>query len=384
MSDSLLPMKKNAPQAGNRVDQICSLLTKIAKERGPRARLPSIKNLCESLGTSTSTLDRALSELERRDIIEREHGRGIFVSNSLRSKTIGILMEVNPVLPRTSPYYAMIVEQAEVWAARRHYGVLPYLNLSHNHGLESVRQRLIRDVQDQRVDGVLVAGAANFDQIDWLQKNNVPCVYRGVDYEAGYHVDLDVTSVVHSGVESLVRRGCRRIGLIGHDGDRFDRHVSRKRQAILQALEAADLTYQEAYGKLHRLTWQQSVSPDAPTHEEMGRDAMLEIWQRFEDQPASSRPDGLIVTDDLLARGVLAGMHQLGLLPGRDIHIAATTNRGSPVLACYLHQLIQIEFDVSQIASTMLEMLGQLIAGKTPPQQHIKLRPVVQEPLVAT
>jgi hypothetical protein len=76
----------------------------------------------------------------------------------------------------------------------------------------------------------------------------------------------------------------------------------------------------------------------------------------------------------------MAGMHKLGLLPGRDITIAASTTAGSPALACYLQQLIRIEFDVAQIANTMLEMLGQLIVGQTPPQEHVTLCPAVHLP----
>ncbi len=54
--------------------ELVESLTKLARELGPGARLPRVKQLAKALGVSLVTLDAGLRQLEQRDLIERHAG----------------------------------------------------------------------------------------------------------------------------------------------------------------------------------------------------------------------------------------------------------------------------------------------------------------------
>lgn len=51
------------------------------------ARLPSIRELARALGVNPVTVVRAYSELEHEKVIEMQHGRGVFVTQSRKGLT---------------------------------------------------------------------------------------------------------------------------------------------------------------------------------------------------------------------------------------------------------------------------------------------------------
>jgi len=74
-------------------DQI-KLAMAVGKLR-PGDRLPSIRQLEEELKVGIATIRRAYQELEEADIIDLEHGRGVFVRNGLDKPPAALLEQFN-------------------------------------------------------------------------------------------------------------------------------------------------------------------------------------------------------------------------------------------------------------------------------------------------
>jgi DNA-binding GntR family transcriptional regulator len=91
---------------------ITAQLTELARRLGADARMPTIQQLCELLGVSVVTLNRALSELEAQNIILRKHGVGIFVSPRIGQRTVGLVYDRDIFAAGSSPFCGLLVEAA--------------------------------------------------------------------------------------------------------------------------------------------------------------------------------------------------------------------------------------------------------------------------------
>jgi DNA-binding LacI/PurR family transcriptional regulator len=83
------------------------------------------------------------------------------------------------------------------------------------------------------------------------------------------------------------------------------------------------------------------------------------------------KPDGLISTDDMMTRGILAGLRKLGLQVGRDIQLASHVNKGSTVLHGEEGEMIFVEVDPAGIVQQMFAQLETLMAGVMPAEAHL-------------
>jgi hypothetical protein len=78
-----------------------------------------------------------------------------------------------------------------------------------------------------------------------------------------------------------------------------------------------------------------------------------------------------------MTTGAMAAMHQLGIRPGVDVHVASHANKGSALLFGYEQALIMAEFDPAEVVTAMYEMLAVLMDGGTPNRRstvHARLR----------
>ena len=111
------------------------------------------------------------------------------------------------------------------------------------------------------------------------------------------------------------------------------------------------------------------------SHEEQGFQGAMALLAN-----ADTRPDALIVADDLMTRGALRALAQRGLQPGRDVQIVSHANRGSDVLRGLESELSLIEFDPAAVVQAMFEALEALMAGESPPPEiWIKPQSLIKE-----
>jgi DNA-binding LacI/PurR family transcriptional regulator len=105
-------------------------------------------------------------------------------------------------------------------------------------------------------------------------------------------------------------------------------------------------------------------------------------WEQFREMWAAreEKPDGLLVTDDMLFRDVALAILDLRLSVPQQLQVVAHANKGSGV--AYPFPASCLEVDLNEWAAAMMDRLIKLMNGEpvSPPVHHIRARLIPAEP----
>jgi LacI family transcriptional regulator len=218
---------------------------------------------------------------------------------SQSSHTVGIVVgEI------TNPFYAELI--AGVEGVMNEAGRLSFL-ANTGESLEK-QDRFIRQIREQGVDGILLCPVERTSTrlIASLREWGLPCVQalRYCSNDSADYVGPDYRLGMELATEHLIARGHRNITyLMG------ERNTSAVRER-LSGFQAA----MTRHGLLAT-----SLIRCQPTRNEGSR-----IIQKL--LATESPPSAVLCYNDVLAFGVLAGIHQSGMLPGRDLAVVGFDN----------------------------------------------------------
>jgi DNA-binding LacI/PurR family transcriptional regulator len=192
------------------------------------------------------------------------------------------------------------------------------------------------------------------------------------------------------GVEYLARAGCRRLGQwrpfgLWQRSAGLDESLLNYPALFQNALKNGCLPHEPAYSWREtekEAQWVNGVleakSPaEQESLQEQGYRAVREVLGNLE---RSQWPDGLVLTNDVFARGVLVGLQRLGVRIGEEIHVATHANAGSTMLLGYEDQIALLEFDPAAITGQLISLLETLMSGEEPEEPVRWIEPVLKEP----
>jgi len=187
-----------------------------------------------------------------------------------------------------------------------------------------------------------------------LQAAGIPIVYLDA-FDASNAVGFDPRWLYKLGLGQLRAAGCRSLGIL-----------------YLGEIEAQTFSSVTRYLERHhvrtRPQWLKAC-PEGSCAEQGGYEAFCALWK------STPRPEGLLVADDMVCRGVLRAILHLGIeLPGQ-LRLVTHATRG--VAFPYHKALTRVEFDPAIQARTAVGMMEQLLrdpAMKLPP---VRLRGVL-------
>ena len=365
---------------------VCRQLTGIAQELGGGAKMPTVAQLCDDLSVSRGTLDKALGELERQQIVNRVHGNGIFVSSRLGLKTVGLVHAMSESLG--SPFWDLLLGQAQERAQVGHEKFGFYLASRGTDG-HDLPVELMSAVRAGRLQGLIFVGQPSVETLKWVEDHNVPMI-GFANHRTFYRVQTRSELIPARGVEYLERTGCRRIGLwrpfgLWQRSEGYDANLLDYPALFQDALRQCDLPHEpncswRATEKEAR--WNNGVlgekSPaEGESLQEQGYRAVREVLCDLE---RSRWPDGLVLTNDVFARGVLVGLQRLGVRIGEEIHVVSHANAGSTLLLGYEDQIARLEFDPAAISGHLFSLLETLMSDQQPTEPIRWLDPVLKEP----
>ena len=305
--------------------------------------LPPLRKLCDTMGVSLNTLRAALALLAREGRVEIRHGEGVFVRAPAQQPRIGVLSELNLLLP-TSAYHRNLAN--ETLLILRERGMTPYLFCGTVQPGESPEEPTCPEFWEaathHRLDGAIILNAPCNDP--WylrVEETTLPAVGAHTVYAVPH---ADVRMVVVPGLHALARHGARRIALLAASpvqvGPLFERTVRELGLSTDPRWIVGEF------------------NPELPG---VGWDEFRQIWLA-----ANEKPDGILITSDLLFSGAAQAIRELRIdVPGQ-LRVATHANRGVaapwPPLA---H--VRIEFDPRDFALALVHLLELRLAGKRPP-----------------
>jgi DNA-binding LacI/PurR family transcriptional regulator len=243
---------------------------------------------------------------------------------------------------------------------------------SHQHGyqvmLETIHKNnhpsnYVRLVEGHRIDGLIVLNTWSHDaQLPKLLERQFPVVMLRLPQnmtmnDQTFVVEVDERDVAARATKHLTDLGHRRIAHITYTPEKHDT-VQRRRQGYKDALEAAGLSFDPNLVRFGSYSAQS------------GYETMKDLLQH------KPHPTALFAGNDTIALGAMAAIREHGLQIPEDIAVVGFDD--IPTAPFLAPALTTIHAPAIQQGRTAIEMLLQLMQGKTPDQHRV----VLEAPLV--
>lgn len=278
----------------------------------------TIKDVAKLANVAPSTVSRVIannsriSEATKKRVREAMKELGYHPNFNARSlanqssQAIGVVMPSSGNKAFQNPFFPEVIRGISAKAHENKYALYMTTGTSEQEMYKGV----VDMVQGRRVDGIVLLYSRVDDQImSYLQDNHFPFVVIGKPFrniEEITHIDNDNFKAAKEATEHLITRNHERIGFVGGNLDlvvTVDRLLGYEK-----AIRQAGLTYRD----------------DFVVHEEFleegGREAINELMSLEEP------PTGLVVTDDLMALGILNTLSEMGIHVPGNISIISFNN----------------------------------------------------------
>ncbi len=332
----------------------------------PAAPRPTIKTLSEMTGFSIATISKALgnspvvTEATRKAIFEAAEKVGYQASLHGRSLRTGKSYQIAVLMP-------LSVAKSHEWNGVEHAEILAGIV----EGLEGSPYRiavhLVRDTEDSigvvrsiveghLADGLIFSGIlADDPRVALLLERGFPFVTLGRSHSARGHafVDIDSDWAAHAATRRLIEGGHQRIALVNPEPslayslDRIAGYSRALAEAGLPAdpalIQGGDLTTR--HGKAAALALR--ALPDPAT--------------------------GFVCVNESTALGVLSGLHETGVIIGRDASVIAYDDINAS--AYFFPPLTTFLYPLETLSRVLAQFMLRLLEGEDPAHLTHFVRP---------
>lgn len=283
--------------------------------------MKGIRQLAKRLDISIGTVSRALNgkpdvnEQTRQRVLEAAAAMGYVPNQAGRALrkgstgVVGFMMQTGSQITGEGDVFFMSVFDGVQAVFARHQLDLVALLCSSEEDPDAYLQRV---VARGFADAMIISATKQHDhRIEFLAERKIPFIALGrSETDAGHPwLDLDFEGMASAGVERLVSKGHRRIGVFAPYDDINLGFV------FIEAYRAALAR--------HDIAFEPEMIFRAHPNERGGHD----IARRIAAMPAEKRPTGFVLTNEVMAVGLYRGLYDAGLAPGEDF---AVIGRDSP------------------------------------------------------
>jgi DNA-binding transcriptional regulator YhcF (GntR family) len=268
----------------------------------PGTRLPSMGALAATWETSFGTMHNALEALGKEGWVERVHGAGTFVADfKTRFVCAGLYYARNIFSDEQSAFSRTLHTALISRLAVQGKEVMVFVDSRPENRQASLDPVLADALARRRVQCVIGAALNNVADRA-MGKLSVPTAFTSHG-TSSHRVTFGFQSLIGDGVSCLARLGCRSVGLISNfrvpinpqipdfDNDFYP--------LFRRSVAAAGLSTRE--------DWMSKPLEQVTEFELFGYREFKRLWALAE------KPEGIIVTPDLAARGVILAVLEAGI-----------------------------------------------------------------------
>ncbi len=324
-------------------------------------RIPSLNELCRTMGVGRDTVRHALGNLIRDGVLVAQPGYGHVVRSTERRMTVAVWLTVPIFQLPTSQFAPLLFDALRHEFHQRDWRMsvyLPQMDVTQYVRLDP--QRLPRDIGRNRFGAVIAIGwpqigttslddsLLNQQVMEQLQSHKMPFAAMS-DADLPGTVKLDYESVAETGTQYFVDQGKRKIALMTSQAQSLPMVTGYQR-----VLANAGVAFDSA-----RLC--------CPTHltEKQAYHAFIQWWQQKPDVEA------MVVGDDVLAKGAVAAAIDMGIAVPDVLALATLNIRGSQTF--YPRPLVRLVCDPVLMANHVCDQLQAQIDGQPmPPAKSVK------------
>ncbi|UJW86891.1 LacI family DNA-binding transcriptional regulator [Devosia sp. SL43] len=324
--------------------------------------MKGIRRLAQQLDISIGTVSRALNgkpdvnEQTRQRVLEAAASMGYVPNQAGRALrkgstgVVGFMMQTgSQITGEGDVFFMRVFDGVQAVFARHHLDLVALLCSSE----EDPDDYLQRVVARGFADALIISATKRDDhRIDFLAERKIPFIALGRSLtDAGQPwLDLDFEGIAKVGVDRLVAKGHRRIGIFAPTDDTNLGFVFI--DSYRQALESHGVAFDS--GMIFR--------------EYPNERGGYQIAQRIAAMPPHQRPTGFLLINEKMSVGLYKGLLDSGLLPGRDIAIIGRdsphANYLTPKLTCFRLSLRDLGISLAEsLLATMPAYADQYPLG---------------------
>jgi DNA-binding LacI/PurR family transcriptional regulator len=284
--------------------------------------------------------------LAREGWVELRHGSGTYVLERVDERPVGVFLDLDISLSEMSYFWRRVAQQVRL--RLRASGFHSRLYAGHyrpgDDDQVSHCPDLAEDVAGDRLSGlVLLWGHLPKEMRQLFRRRRIPCVAGFKGFDAS--VSFDRKPALRDAVKSLLAEGRRKLAFMGWAPGIDPRHTRDEMLSVF----ARELASQ---GIEMNADW---IRCDiAPTLRGAGWSTFREIWTA-----SSEKPDGLIVTDDVLFRAAAWAIQEIGIRVPQQLRIVTHANTGDDLQVPF--PVSRMEADPDAFAQALVDQVATLV-----------------------
>ena len=318
-------------------------------------QIPTMRELAKQCRTNVQTIHQAITALVREGLLTSVPGVGTFVSKPEAKLTrMGLVYAQQIFAPGGSEFVHSIHTQLQELLEAQGVEVSIWVD-ARPVAEQNKPWDVLRDAAAERKIQGMIVPQLTLERLAWMEKLPIPSAYLFSQSLLPNTVHLDLPQFIDLSLERLVSQGCRSVGMI------YPRAVDTPGPAKLQdrvsALVERFVDRATDLGLKVRNEWVRlpKEKVEFGSHKAFGYQEFHDLWA----QP--QRPEGMVVFDDVVMRGVITAVLEARIDVPRELKIVSAKIKYVELFSPF--PISHVVLDEREIAKVLIELVQAQFRG---------------------